>query len=334
MRNFHTFRAQQIFEFFFLRNAGHVRKISQLATIYKCESFAFKLGFVYSTTWCESHICMIIGFLGKGGSGKSTLSLVFTQHVAKGGKKILAIDADHNMDLTYNLAPDWQGPYFGSSIGELEQYVGIQEGGHYSDVVFSAEKPRFGLDPIDAYTLKYSKGVSENVRLMSAGPHTDQVLYDKSCSHILFTPLKVYLPYLELTTDQCVVVDEKAGADGAGTGVASGFDLGVIVSEPTIHGVKTAKQIAGLLDFYKTPYLFVGNKIMDESDKKFIWQNLGNDTVCFSFNKEWSRPGKDISNENNNLEKILDRATSLPSTRRKRSEEKFRKNREFDAITT
>ena len=46
---------------------------------------------------------MRVAFLGKGGSGKSTMATAFVQELRSRGMQVLAIDADHNMDLSYNL---------------------------------------------------------------------------------------------------------------------------------------------------------------------------------------------------------------------------------------
>lgn len=46
---------------------------------------------------------MIIGFFGKGGSGKTTTSTQFLRTIGPEYSDVLAIDADHNMDLSYNL---------------------------------------------------------------------------------------------------------------------------------------------------------------------------------------------------------------------------------------
>jgi CO dehydrogenase maturation factor len=45
---------------------------------------------------------MKIVVMGKGGSGKSSLSWLLSKYISK-SKKVVAIDADHNMDLTSNL---------------------------------------------------------------------------------------------------------------------------------------------------------------------------------------------------------------------------------------
>jgi len=49
---------------------------------------------------------MKIAFLGKGGSGKSTLATAAVRHLHSTGRHVLAIDADHNMDLSFNLGAD------------------------------------------------------------------------------------------------------------------------------------------------------------------------------------------------------------------------------------
>ena len=42
---------------------------------------------------------MRIAFVGKGGSGKTTLSALFTRHLVALGRPVLAIDADINQHL-------------------------------------------------------------------------------------------------------------------------------------------------------------------------------------------------------------------------------------------
>jgi CO dehydrogenase maturation factor len=206
---------------------------------------------------------MIIGFLGKGGSGKSTLSFATTKRLAERGFQVLAIDADHNMDLSYRLkaAP---GQHLGSAMNDMRECLGIPSHTHYREALLADVRPWFSLSPIDVFTEKYSVAVDERIRLMSSGPHTEAVLYGDACSHSLSTPLKVYLPYLELAANQAAVVDEKAGADGAGTGIPTGFSYAFIATEPTEYGIKAAKQIADLLDFHEVPYDFVLNKALPE----------------------------------------------------------------------
>jgi CO dehydrogenase nickel-insertion accessory protein CooC1 len=89
----------------------------------------------------------------------------------------------------------------------------------------------------------------------------------------------VFLPLLELENDGAVVMDEKAGADGASTGIVTGVDVGVIVVEPSVHSIKTSNQIAELMDFFATPYVFVGNKVTGTDDQKFLENELSDKPV-------------------------------------------------------
>ncbi len=209
---------------------------------------------------------MIIGVLGKGGTGKSTVSTLLIRALARRGL-VLGVDADHNMDLTYNFGnPSMR--YIAETLPDAKEVAGINRDQPYRTLFENKEVPQpFSLDPMDTYTSTFSVPVGENIYLMSAGPQTDAVLHDETCSHTLSTSLKMYLPLLSMKKDQFVVVDEKAGADGVTTGIVSGFDCVLIVCEPAEHGVKVANQIAEYVEFFGTPYEFVVNKYREDSPK-------------------------------------------------------------------
>ncbi len=57
---------------------------------------------------------MILGFLAKGGSGKSSVSSQMALYLNQEKATVLAVDADHNMDLAYNIS--------GGEIPKLNHY--------------------------------------------------------------------------------------------------------------------------------------------------------------------------------------------------------------------
>jgi CO dehydrogenase maturation factor len=267
---------------------------------------------------------MIIGVLGKGGTGKSTISTILIKSLAKQGV-VLGIDADHNMDLTYNFGnPEIN--YIAGSFIEAKKHIGIEPEIPFKEVFKgNTSQTFFSLSPLDKYTKKYIKEISSNIFLMSSGPQTDAVLYDESCSHSLFSSLKVYLPLLKLGMNESVVVDEKAGADGVTTGIVTGFNVALIVVEATEHSVKVAEQIAGYLKFFKTPYEFVVNKYQKNSIKNNIFDTLSKSPlVYFEFN---SNPLE----ENEFSEDILNQLKEkyIEDTRYIRTKEKLENNTLF-----
>lgn len=266
---------------------------------------------------------MVIGVLGKGGSGKSTVSTNLVRFLAsQEHATVLAIDADHNMDLAYNLGAPETFPYLGSSMPDLKKIAGLSPEDNYREALLKNTQGLFSLDPKDAFTETYATNLSGNLSLMAAGPQTDDVLADRACSHVLFTALKVYLPLLSLRDGQWVVVDEKAGADGASTGIPTGFDVALVVSEPTVHGMKTARQIASLLDHYEVPYEFVMNKVMEQCDDSDVVSGLGKAPIAtIGFDQSFSR--FDGSNISPIVEYLLAKKPSIVGRRYERSRRKF-----------
>jgi len=273
---------------------------------------------------------MILGFLGKGGSGKSSVSSQTALYLNR-QKTILAIDADHNMDLSFNVTggeqPDMN--FLGDSLADFQKTVGLTMDQKYTKAFTTLTSYRFTLDPISPDIARYSQELENGIRLMVAGPQTDLVLYGKACSHVLTTPLKILLPLLVLEKNEVVIVDEKAGLDGVSTGIITGIDVGVIVCEPALHSIKTAKEIAKLMDFYETPYLFVANKITSEEDRNFIMDNLPEEPVAF-LGAELSikqNPSASVDSWKESLASIFEKSQALNNNNRlERTIKKFTRN--------
>ncbi len=204
---------------------------------------------------------MKMAILGKGGSGKSTVAAHLTRYFAADGYKVLAIDADHNMDLGFNLDVE-PTKFLGTDPGHIKEFTGVGREASFKDALdhAMADGLTFSFAPADVFTAHYAEPVGPRTWLMTAGPHTDTVRSREACSHSLAAPLKVYLPLLTLSDRQMVVIDERAGTDPVATGVLSGVDLAVIVRENTPNSRRVAEQIARELELQNISYLAVDNK--------------------------------------------------------------------------
>jgi CO dehydrogenase maturation factor len=63
-----------------------------------------------------------IAFAGKGGSGKTTLSSLFTRYLAARGLPVVAVDADISQHLADALGAS-QPPAIGAHLAEIKQYL-------------------------------------------------------------------------------------------------------------------------------------------------------------------------------------------------------------------
>lgn len=279
---------------------------------------------------------MILGFLGKGGSGKTTLATLYTKYLLENDKSVLALDNDHNMDFKFNLGHETDMNWMGQSLKEIFEKISISSTKEVADI--DAEYI-FSINPADTVTEKYTtkiidKDTGKELLLMAAGPHTPDMLYGNMCSHGLTTPLKVYLPFLKLNDNEFVIVDEKAGTDGVGTGVTTGFNLAVVVAEATTHGVKAAKQIIDMLMFYKTPYIVCVNKIRDVKDKNIYdkdFLEIDENVLITHFNFDASafdlKSNDDYKKE---FKKIYDYSKKITDDRKERTKERIKNQKDFN----
>ena len=226
---------------------------------------------------------MIIGFLGKGGSGKSTLSTKVTNFLSQNkNNTVLALDADYNMDLLHNLEAGDDLKFLGDDAKFLlKKVLGADEKAMYADLVLDENNAnKFSISDPDEFTKTYSKKIHGNLHVMAVGPHSENVLNGKMCSHGLGALLKAYLPLINVKENEYIIIDEKAGMDSVGTGIPTGFNMSIIVVEATVYGVKAAKQISNLLkNHHNLPYVYVVNKVRFESDVEFIQKELGTENI-------------------------------------------------------
>lgn len=229
---------------------------------------------------CKNNYCMKIAFVGKGGSGKSSTSWLAVKTIEGTGSFVLAIDADHNMDLTSNLGLNPENtPLMHTTEKEFMEYVGVLK---VSETLTKDKStlPTFTIDPKDGYTKSITTEVSDRISLINIGLGSPDIMFSGKCAHGLSGSLKYYLGLLD-EKDDFVIIDSVAGADMLNYGLYAGIDAVIGVVEPHRNSVKVFEQIQDICrkslipcfavinkpaenDFYKDFVLKNGEKILGE----------------------------------------------------------------------
>jgi CO dehydrogenase maturation factor len=226
-----------------------------------------------------------IAFAGKGGSGKTTLSSLFTRHLAAQGLPVVAIDADINQHLAEALGVDREPPAMGAHLTEIKEYLrgGNPRISSAAAMVKTTPPGRGsrllrpgGPDPVHDLAVEAPCGA----RLLATGPFTEDDL-GVACYHSKTGAVELYLNHLVDGPGEYVVVDCTAGADSFASGLFTRFDLTVLVAEPTRKGVSVYRQWQGYAAGYDVPVVVAGNKVQTEEDVAFLRTQAGADLVTW-----------------------------------------------------
>lgn len=205
---------------------------------------------------------MKIAFVGKGGSGKSSVSWLAVKTLEDMGSIVLAIDADHNMDLSSNLGLDPEKTtLMYTTEREFMERIGVAKISAILEKKIN-NLPSFTVSPQDSYTSSISTHVSDKISLINIGLGAPDVMFSGKCAHGLSGPLKYYLGLLE-EKDDFVVIDSVAGADMLNYGLYAGIDAIIGVVEPHRNSIKVFEQIQDICRKSLIPCFAVINKPTD-----------------------------------------------------------------------
>jgi CO dehydrogenase maturation factor len=223
-----------------------------------------------------------IAFVGKGGSGKTTMAALFTRYLAGSGRPVLAVDADINQHLAAALGlDDDAGPRpLSSDMRWLKDHLrGDNPRVPAADQMIKTTPPGqgsrlVGLQADDEVLARHSVPVGDSGRLMVTGEF-DADDIGVSCYHAKTGAVELYLNHLVDGPGEYVVVDMTAGADAFASGLFTRFDLTVLVSEPTRRGVGVYRQYLGHAEGHGVELRVLGNKVTEDADLEFLRVQVG-----------------------------------------------------------
>ena len=240
---------------------------------------------------------MRIAFVGKGGSGKTTLSALFTRHLVTLGRPVLAVDADINQHLGQALGlPDAQVagiPPLGGDLAWIKEHVrGSNPRIRSADEMIKTTPPGRGsrmlrLAPDDELYQRFARPAA-GAHLMITGEYEPEDI-GVSCYHSKTGAVELYLNHLVDGSGEYVVVDMTAGADSFASGLFTRFDLVVLVCEPTRRGVGVFRQFRQYAGEHGVRVRVVGNKVTGDSDLAWLRGELGEWLLTSVGHSEWVR---------------------------------------------
>jgi CO dehydrogenase maturation factor len=244
---------------------------------------------------------MKIAFVGKGGSGKTTLSSLFVRHLATTGSPVVAVDADINQHLGPALGLDdaeaGRLPAMGDRLALIKDYLrGSNPRITSTETMIKTTPPGEGSrllrvcedNPVYEACARPVELDGGAVRLMVTGPFTEADL-GVSCYHSKTGAVELCLNHLVDGQSEYIVVDMTAGSDSFASGMFTRFDITFLVAEPTRKGVSVYRQYKEYARDFGVTLKVVGNKVQGQDDIDFLRGEVGDDLLLTVGHSDWVR---------------------------------------------
>jgi CO dehydrogenase maturation factor len=284
---------------------------------------------------------MKIAFVGKGGSGKTTLSSLFIRHLAATGAPVIAVDADINQHLGAALGLDEAQaaalPAMGAHLPLIKEYLrGANPRIASAETMIKTTPPGEGSrllrvredNPVYDACARSVRLDDGEIKLMATGPFTETDL-GVACYHSKVGAVELCLNHLVDGPDEYVVVDMTAGSDSFASGMFTRFDMTFLVAEPTRKGVSVYRQYKEYARDFGVAVRVVGNKVQGEDDVAFLREEVGDDLLVTVGHSDWvramekGRPAAFALLEENNREALRSLRRAVDESYRRRDWERY-----------
>lgn len=204
---------------------------------------------------------------GKGGVGKSTIAGLLAHYFARGGKHVLAVDADPDTNLASAIGISKEQAL--SIIPISEQRALIKERTGANPKEFGQ---LFKINPVvndipDEFCIEF-----RGIKLLVMGAVKKG---GSGCACPENVLLRSLLSEIMLHRDEVVIVDMEAGIEHLGRATAGNVDKMLIVVEPGQRSVDTANSIMKLgHEIGIRKFAIIANKVQNVNQESWIRRNF------------------------------------------------------------
>ncbi|UCC18629.1 MAG: AAA family ATPase [Promethearchaeota archaeon] len=212
---------------------------------------------------------MKIAVSGKGGVGKTLVAGILARLFAHDEFKVLAIDNDSAMNLSYTLGIDQN---IKSQIVPIKEMKSMIE---ERTIVKGAGPGVYNINPkVSDIPDRYKVSGPDGLQLLVLGGIEEPATGCLCPENAL---IRTLLYNLFVKRDEVVIVDFEAGIEHLGRGTAKGIDLMLVITEPSQKSLDLCKKIIDLSKKLGVINIFlIANKIIDNSQKEAIIQKIKN----------------------------------------------------------
>ena len=212
---------------------------------------------------------MKIAVSGKGGVGKTLIAGTLARLFAKDGFKVLAIDNDSAMNLSYTLGIDNETKAKIVPISEMKTLIEERVS------VNGAGSGVYNINPkVSDIPDKYKISGPDGLQLLVLGSIEEPATGCLCPENAL---IRTLLYNLFVKREEVVIVDFEAGLEHLGRGTAKGIDVMLVITEPSQKSLDLCKKIIdlskklGVINIY-----LIANKLVDDSQVEIINQRIKN----------------------------------------------------------
>ena len=212
---------------------------------------------------------MKIAVAGKGGVGKTLVAGILARLFANDGFKVLAIDNDSAMNLSYTLGINNEIKSKIVPISEMKTLI------EERTVVKGAGAGVYNINPeVSDIPDKFKVSGPDGLQLLVLGGIEEPATGCLCPENALIRKL---LYNLFVKRDEIIIVDFEAGLEHLGRGTAKGIDIMLVITEPSQKSLDLCSKIIelskklGIINVY-----LVANKVIDDAQLTIINNRIRN----------------------------------------------------------